>query len=114
MALLTVQNIGVSAGIVPTYAAATATTGDTLPGGQGVFAHIKNGSTASINATITTPESIDGDLAVADRVVAVAAGADRMVPVQSRYNDAATGVATVVCSAVTTVTIAALRGPVQP
>ncbi len=113
MAALTIQNIGVLTGVAPAYSAATATTGDTLPGGQGAFVHVKNGSASSINVTVTTPENVDGDLAVADRVVAVAATSERMIPVAARYNDAASGVSTVTCSAVTTVTIGAFRGPVQ-
>lgn len=113
MALLSLQNIGALPGIAPTYSAVTATTGETLVGGQGAFIHVKNGGAGSTNVTITTPESVDGDLAVPDRVVAVAAAAERMIPVPARYNDPVTGLSTVVCSVVTTVTIGAFRGPVQ-
>lgn len=114
MAALTLQNLGVLNGIEPTYAAATVTTGDTLAGGQGVFLHVKNANAGSVNVVITTPESVDGDLDVEDRTVAVAAGDELMLPVQSRYNNASTGVATVVCTPAASVTIGAFRGPVQP
>lgn len=113
MALLTIQNAGVLTGVTPAYVAATVTTGDTVVGGQGVFIHVKNNGAGSTNVTITTPEVIDTDLAVADRVVAVANATEKMIPVPSRYNDPATGLATIVCSVVTSVTLGAFRGPVQ-
>lgn len=113
MALLTVQNIGVPNGITPAaYAAVTAS--DTLPGGQGVFLHVKNANAGAVTVTIVTPESVDGDLAVADRAVSVATGAELMIPVQSRYNNLSTGVATVTYSPTASVTAGAFRGPVQP
>jgi hypothetical protein len=114
MALLSpLQNIGALNGVTPSYAAATATTGDTLAGGQGVFIHVKNANAGSVNVVITTPESVDGDLDVEDRTVAVAAGAEVMLPVPSRYNNPSTGLATVVCTPAASVTIGAFRGPVQ-
>lgn len=113
MALLDLQNLGVSNGLEPEYENATATTGDTVPGGQGVFLHVKNANASSVNVVITTPESVDGDLDVEDRTVAVAAGAERMIPVPSRYNNPSTGVATVICTPAASVTVGAFRGPVQ-
>lgn len=113
MAPLPLQNLGVLNGITPTYANATDTTGDTLPGGQGVFIHVKNANASSVDVIITTPESVDGDLDVEDRTVAVATGTELMIPVPARYNNASTGVATVVCDPASSVTIGAFRGPVQ-
>lgn len=113
MAALTVRNIGTLTGVTPTYAPATDITGDTIAGGQGVFIHVKNGSGVSVNVTIATPEFVDGDLDVEDRTVAVAAGAEAMIPVGSRYNNKTTGLATVTCTPSATVTIGGFRGPVQ-
>lgn len=114
MALLTRQSASGLDGATITSVTPTVTTGDTLVGGQSVHLLVNNGSGAPINVTLTTPETVEGSLAVADRVIAVAAGALREIPVPSRYNDRTTGLATVVCSAVTTVTIAAVQGSATP
>jgi hypothetical protein len=111
VALLTIKNVGVLSGVAPTYATVNAS--DTVVGGQGVFIHVKNANAGSVNVTIATPETVDGDLTVQDRIVAVAAGTEVMIPVPSRYNDRTTGVATVTCSPTSSVTIGAFRGPVQ-
>jgi hypothetical protein len=112
MALIAVQNIGVSNGIAPTYQDATAS--DTVAGGQGVFIHVKNAHTVSTTVTIVTPESVDGDLAVADRANAVANATERMIPVPARYNDPTTGLATVTFSVTNAaIDVAALRGPLS-
>jgi len=114
MALLTRQSASGLDGATVTFAAATVTTGDTLVGGQCVHLLVNNASGGSINVTLTTPETVEGTLAVADRTVAVAAGTIREIPVPSRYNDATTGLTTVVCSSVTSVTIAAVQGSATP
>lgn len=113
MAALTIQNVGALTGVTPAYVPATDITGDTVAGGQGVFIHVKNANAGSVNVVITTPESIDGDLDVEDRTVAVATGVEAMIPVGSRYNNKTTGVATVVCTPAPSVTLGAFRGPVQ-
>lgn len=111
-AITPVQNIGVSNGIAPTYQDVTAS--DTVAGGQGVFLHVKNGHTASTTVTIVTPESVDGDLAVADRAVVVANGTELFIPVPGRYNNPSTGVATVTFSVVNAaIDVAAFRGPLS-
>lgn len=107
MATLSTQNI-LTTGLAATYSAVTATTGDRFLPGTGVFLHVKNGSGASINVTVTTPASVDTDLAVGDRVVAVPAGADRFISVPDTLYRASDGLGTFVCSAVTTVTAAVL------
>lgn len=112
MALLSIQNIGALGGVTPSYAAVAAS--DTVAGGQGVFLHVKNANAGAVNVVIATPETVDGDLDVEDRTVVVAAGAEAMIPVQSRYNDRTTGLATVTCSPTASVTVGAFRGPVQP
>ncbi len=113
MALLTRQDASGYAGGTVTPVAASAG-GDTLVGGQCVELYVNNGSGSSINVTLVTPEVVEGSLAVADRVIAVAAGTLRFIPVPSRYNDPATGLASVTYSAVTTVTVAAKLGSATP
>lgn len=65
------------AGTTPTYNAASAG-GDTVPTSDRTWIHVKNGSGASITATITTPGTHSG-LAIADVAVAVPAGAERLI-----------------------------------
>ncbi|MGE4164085.1 MAG: hypothetical protein AB7G23_20350 [Vicinamibacterales bacterium] len=110
MALLTRQDASGLTGAAITFTSA-AGGGDTLAGGQGVHLHVINGDGSPINVTITTPDVVDGDLAVADRVIAVAAGAHRIIPIPRRYNNGS-GIASVAYSAVTSVTVAAVRGSV--
>lgn len=108
MATLT-TNVVLEAGTTLSTSAATATTGDKLASGAGCFLYVNNGSGGSINVTITTPETLHG-LAVSDRVVAVANGAVKLIAIPSYYGDTAdSNLATVVCSSVTTVTVAAVR-----
>lgn len=109
MATRNPQDASVLTGVALTFFAATVTTGDATVGGQGVVLIVLNGSGSPITCTLTTPETVEGTLAVADRPVTVAAGAYQAIPVPSRYNDSTTGLATFICSSVTTVTFAVLR-----
>ena len=75
---LTVQAI-VRAGDEPTYEAANSD-GEEFDNTGKQFLHIKNGSGGSITITIVTPGTVDeGDLAVADRTIAIPAGKERMI-----------------------------------
>lgn len=107
MALLTTQDIGYS-GLGPTYGAAA--TGDTFAPGDGVFVHAKNGSAAAITVTITTPNTVAG-LAIADVAVSVPAGGERMIGPFPRqhFGRSADGLAELSYSALTSLTIAAIR-----
>lgn len=105
MALLTTQQMS-SAGVAITLAAA-AGGGDTADISSGhTFLWVKNGGGGSITVTLTTPGTVDGDLAVSDRTVTVANGAERMIgPLNpSVYG----GVVSVGYSGVTSVTVAAV------
>lgn len=113
MALLTRTDASGPSGAALTFVAA-AGGGDTMVGGQCAKLFVNNGSGSSINVTLVTPETVEGALAVADRVVAVAAGAIREIPVPSRYNDPSTGLTSITYSAVTTVTVAASLGSATP
>ncbi len=68
-----------SAGLAATVRNATAGPGeDTVPPDSIIRVH--NGSGVSVTLTVVTPGTVDG-LAIADRTVAVPAGADRYVRV---------------------------------
>lgn len=110
MALLTrrvISKSGVNSGAA--YAAATATTGDTFVPGPGVFVHVKNGGGSPINAVINDPNTptpagytaFDPDI-----TVSVTNAQERMIAVPDTFADPNTGLATLICSAVTSVTIA--------
>lgn len=84
--------------------------GDKCATGAGVELLVKNGSGSSITVTMATPGTDDG-LAIADRAIAVAAGAEGHIPVLDSYKDPSDGLAHITYSAVTTVTVAAVRVP---
>jgi hypothetical protein len=69
--------VGTSAGAAVTFEAANAL-GNSFRPARGRAVHVKNGSVSSMNVTLPTPATADG-LAVADRVIAVAAGAHTVV-----------------------------------
>lgn len=83
--------------------------GDDCQTGNGVFLAVKNADASSKTVTLATPQTVDGDLAVADRAVTVAAGKTELIPVTDRYRDPSTGRAAVTYSAVTSVTVAVIR-----
>ena len=85
--------------------------GHSIPGDGDTVLHIKNGSGSSINVTIQTGGTFEGE-AVADKVVAIAAGAEKLIGRfrPALYNQPAGadgGKVLVDFSAVTTVTCAA-------
>jgi len=104
---LSIQDI-VRSGLNPSYEAANAD-GESVDNNGRVFLHIKNGSGVSVTVTIQTPGTVDG-LAVADRTVVIPAGEERMPGVfpPADYNQS-DGAVYVDFSAVTTVTVAAIR-----
>lgn len=115
MALLTVQSAALS-GLAESFTAATATTGDTFPedGKQETFLEVNNGSGASIDVTITAIEtsvvvSKVGPVTVTDKTIAVGAGARKIIgPFPKAYVNSA-GLVKATCSAVTSVTVRAVR-----
>ncbi|NUR80721.1 MAG: hypothetical protein HOQ21_09795 [Dermatophilaceae bacterium] len=87
--------------------------GDIVDAGNGAMLVVNNGSGASINVTILNPSTQEG-LAVGNRVVAVAAGATKHIPVTRQFkqpSDASVGPnqALVDYSAVASVTRAVIR-----
>lgn len=107
MALLTVQ-IATVAGIVPSFVAAGAG-GDTFSNTGRESLYVKNGSGASITVTINSLLNCDQGFDH-DFVVTVAAGVDKVIGpfATNRFNDGG-GLVGVTYSAVTTVTVAAVR-----
>jgi hypothetical protein len=106
---LSVQEI-VRTGLDPSYEAAN-TDGESVANDGRTFVHVDNASGGSINVTVVHPGTVDG-LAVADLVVAVPAGEDRMIgPFPARFNQTGSdaGKLYVDFSAVASVTVAALR-----
>ncbi|GAA0347880.1 hypothetical protein NE235_10705 [Actinoallomurus spadix] len=83
--------------------------GDHCATGSDVKLLVKNGDASSHTVTLATPGTVDGDLAIADRAVTVAAGATVCVPVTDRYRDPSTGLASLTYDAVTAVTVAVIR-----
>lgn len=106
--VLNVQEVSL-AGLGPTYSSATATEGDDFTNDGYTFLHVKNGGASPITVTITTPAKVHG-VDVADITVSVPASGERMIgpfpPIL--FNDSAGRVHTV-CSATTSVTLAAIR-----
>jgi hypothetical protein len=115
--LIAVQDIA-RTGLEPTYTAATSgADGDVWQNeGRRTFLHVKNGSGGSIDVTITTPNTVDG-LAVADLVVAVPAGEERMIgPFPRIYEayDTDNSIESAIqatYSSVTSLTVAAIKLP---
>lgn len=96
-------------GIVPTFAAAPALGSQFRNSGRSIL-HVKNGGGVSIDVTIPTPGTVDG-LALADQIVAVAAGAEKLISVRNRETyKQADGYTYVDYSAVTSVTVALYEG----
>lgn len=89
--------------------------GDVVDVASGTFLSVINGGGGSINVTVITPGVVDGDLAVADRVVAVAVGTTpKLIPLNSlQYKQlsgsADVGRAYVDYSAIASVTRAVIR-----
>jgi hypothetical protein len=110
MAALTVQQI-VKAGLAPAYVTPTVTVGDTIAGADDrTFVHVKNASGSPITVTVSDVGlTASGNPAAIATVSVPATTGDRMIPVPASAVDPASGLATVICSAVTSVTIGAFR-----
>lgn len=89
-----------------------ATASDDAETGAGVVLMVRTAGTIT-TVTLVTPETVDGDLAVADRAVTTVATGDTMIPITSRYRDPTTGRATITFSPTTAVTRCVLRVPVS-
>lgn len=110
MAALTTTVVGL-AGAAVAYTAATSG-GDDCQTGAGVVLLVKNGDASDHTVTLATPGTVNG-LAIADRPVPVAAGAEKAIPITNDYRDPSTGRAAITYDAVTSVTVAVIRVPVS-
>lgn len=106
MALLAQQKIDAD-GLTPAFVTA-AGGGDTCLPGTGSYLHYKNGSGGSITVTLVTPGTVGG-LAIADRPVVIAAGAEAKILVGDEYRNPTTGLASVTYSGVTSLTVGSFR-----
>lgn len=111
MATLSVQAIQLS-GTAVSYSAA-AGGGDEFPNDGATKLHVKNGSGSSITVTIDSPNTCNFGLsanAAHDLTVTVPAGTDKFIGpfTADRFNDA-NGHVTFTYSAVTSVTVAAVK-----
>lgn len=98
-----------SAGLAPTTEAANVD-GNSYPVKAGRLLRVTNGSAGPINVILVTPGMADGDLALPDRVGAVAAGATRYFGSLDAVYRQSDGSVHVNYSAVTTVTVAVIDG----
>ena len=105
MALLATQAITV-AGLASTLSPATASTGDTFKPSAD-FIVVNNGGGAPITATVTVPGNLVTGDAYPDKAYTIGAGAKTYIPVLREYRNPSTGLCTVVCSSVTSVTVGA-------
>lgn len=108
MAALNAQ-VASPVGVAPTYNAVSAS--DTVPNSSGrTVLLVRNASAGSINVTLVG-RGLMGDITVPNRVIAVPAGADRLISLDaSLYNDT-DGRVTVQFSAQASVTVAVLNLP---
>ena len=100
-----------SAGLGPTFEGANLVNGDGhmyLWGDKRILV-VVNGSGASVNVTVQTPGSIDGTLAIPDRVVAVPAGATRYMEFENEAYRQPDGMVYFQFSANTTITLAVIQ-----
>jgi len=109
MAEITVQEIAIT-GLEETFVSA-AGGGDTFKNDGRTFFHAKNGSGADQTLTFTTPGKIHG-VAIADPTVVVTAGEERLIgPFDPSIFNNASGLVAVSYSAVTSLTVSAVRLP---
>ena len=107
MAELTVENI-TRDGLNPTFNAANAG-GDSFANTGDEIIHVKNGSGGAIDVTIVTQATVDSQ-AVADRVVNVPAGEERVIGPfpKATYNDSG-DLVQLTYSGVTSLTVAVMK-----
>lgn len=111
MALLTTQTIAAT-GLTPATTAASVG-GDTVApaslADDRTFLYVNNGSASSITVTVADPGKTPAGNAGTAPPVSVAAGAIGLIPIATGSINPATGLASITYSAVTTVTVAAVR-----
>lgn len=90
---------------------AAASGGDTCETGKNMKLLVNNAGATTPTVTIATPETVDGDLTVQDRVVTIPANATLFaIPITDRYRNSSTGRAAISYSDATNLTVCAVRG----
>lgn len=111
MALLTTQNVN-RAGVTLSFASATGG-GDTMVPDERAFLYVKNGDASGITVTITVPSTKTPwpDLPYGNLVVSVGATSEKCIgPLPAAvFANASTGYVDIGYSAVTSVTVAAIK-----
>ena len=109
MAIGAVQNITVT-GLAPVYAAPLAT--EQVTPKDGLFLHVKNANAGACTVTIDDVGRTPAGSAATDPAVVVpATTGDRMIPLDQRFANPATGTIAVTFSIQASVTAALLRLP---
>lgn len=108
MATLTTQPAAAIGGTTITFTAA-AVGGDKVTPSASTYFIVKNGSASPITVTIDPTATTFNGASIPDTTVAVAAGAEAIIPITSDYKATSDGLAAITYSAVTTVTVAAIR-----
>jgi hypothetical protein len=109
MALLAIQTIKAS-GTSPTYGTAAGGGDKVSLAAPNTFIHVKNGGGATVTVTVTTQSNSYKGLTVPDRTVTVAASGESMIgPLDPALHSDINVQASIGYSAVTSVTVAALR-----
>jgi hypothetical protein len=109
MAALPTQTVPLQGLQLDAQLVAATSGGDDCQTGAGVFLVVKNADASSHTVTLVTPGSVDGDLAVADRAVVVAAAKTELIPLAPTYRNPTTGRASITYDAVTSVSVAVIR-----
>ncbi|NUP49009.1 MAG: hypothetical protein HOW97_17140 [Catenulispora sp.] len=111
MALLSNQTIAAT-GLTPATVAASVG-GDTIApaslSDDRCFLYVNNGSASSITVTVADPGKTPAGNSGTAAAITVAAGAVSLIPIAPGSISAATGLASITYSAVTTVTVASVR-----
>lgn len=94
-------------GAAVTYTAASGG-GDTIANAAGATLRVKNGGVGSINVTLTGAKACSQG-STHDKVIAVAAAAEKAIKIPSQCVHTDTGACAVTYSGVTTVTVAATK-----
>ena len=106
MALITATALA-RAGTLVTLATPSAS--DTIVADDETWLHVKNASGGAITVTLSDPGTTPVGNAPTLVANSVAAGTERLFPLQARQNDPVTGVTTITYSATASVTSAAFR-----
>jgi len=99
--------VAIKDGVVVTMGAAAS--GDTAEVGEHCTLLVTNGDASSKTVTIAVPGNLDSGDAYPDKVITIAAGVTKAIPLLPLYRDPTSGLAVLTWSATTSVTRAVIR-----